>query len=917
MHSGTSKEGRPSVRAASLVLRTYIYVVFLFLDVLDYAQLSRLGYLVMFQKIFGLVLCLVFSFSSFCAQRVPQREDFQNYARGANFYVDVYGSGRDVRLSIAENGASIFDQRITAAPFTGISNGEVSLERDQDTLVCQIYKRAKGVLFSFSINLNGDLELSTGGSSDTGIEHHVKFAIKTNGSAHNNHPIAFDSLALSCRNFYNRSVLKSNSYTLFADYFYNGGVIDSKSDRGPIPWEDYERYVPSLSSAPAPTHRAHTFDKFGALFGNDLKAFGGLSVNSTGSFNVENLFVERGSVSANCYFDVSNTLTGNVTSLDVGDRTVANFGQIQTSPMERLSVKGNLRVGKSSSLDAKLFENTGRIMAEQSLRILTEKLRNGEGSILAKDALEVVERSKEGIKQQIQEGETSQVELGNLLGKTVKIVHHTDHYLNTITTYRFPDGTVSHRTETGYLFQRRETKTDTQNLPPAVQMAIAVEMAVTNLLLNALRESLGVLDRIGRELKAQMEAAVRARGSADDVAVDMRELAALLSQNDEDDLEKFLVTPRVYDALSAHNAASRSLLSSIRSRVDIERKFTVRTAPAAAPTGMRRSPSWGDLTHVAAVQNKAGGLSFESIASHLTLWRYKMEKLAANNPRAYDALMAAWDLKVKTTLATGAISAAAAALETGGASLLAYGASLGTGLGIDWVASLVARYGADVAAANAAEGNPRLYASFKKTFDFVGEQVTRHGVRAGIRRSARTRAETQRPAATAQDSVSKAPYDPRVAERIAQRFGPVERSTVPTSSQPNVRLAGSHIQRVAGHDPLTHEPIVQRVVFDQRGFPIFDPYIKYQTRISGNLSSMSPETHMRMATRQLRADIEAGRVNRSLFSDAEFADIRDGTEKIGKFTWHHHQETGRMQLVPEDIHEWARHVGGNKLWGNR
>ena len=37
------------------------------------------------------------------------------------------------------------------------------------------------------------------------------------------------------------------------------------------------------------------------------------------------------------------------------------------------------------------------------------------------------------------------------------------------------------------------------------------------------------------------------------------------------------------------------------------------------------------------------------------------------------------------------------------------------------------------------------------------------------------------------------------------------------------------------------------------------------------------------------------------------------------FTWHHHQETGRLQLVNTSFHEsasGARHTGGSSLWGN-
>lgn len=32
------------------------------------------------------------------------------------------------------------------------------------------------------------------------------------------------------------------------------------------------------------------------------------------------------------------------------------------------------------------------------------------------------------------------------------------------------------------------------------------------------------------------------------------------------------------------------------------------------------------------------------------------------------------------------------------------------------------------------------------------------------------------------------------------------------------------------------------------------------------------------------------------------------------YIWHHHQDTGLMQLVPTDLHNAARHTGGTEFW---
>ena len=40
-------------------------------------------------------------------------------------------------------------------------------------------------------------------------------------------------------------------------------------------------------------------------------------------------------------------------------------------------------------------------------------------------------------------------------------------------------------------------------------------------------------------------------------------------------------------------------------------------------------------------------------------------------------------------------------------------------------------------------------------------------------------------------------------------------------------------------------------------------------------------------------------------------------ETPSKYTWHHHQDKGVMQLVDRQIHESVRHDGGYSIWGNR
>lgn len=152
--------------------------------------------------------------------------------------------------------------------------------------------------------------------------------------------------------------------------------------------------------------------------------------------------------------------------------------------------------------------------------------------------------------------------------------------------------------------------------------------------------------------------------------------------------------------------------------------------------------------------------------------------------------------------------------------------------------------------------------------------------------------------------LSKGFYDSHAIRQTfeSQHPGKVSSHTVPSSKAKNVRLAGQR-------HPTTG------IVFDQKGFPIFNDIAKFDTRIPRQYSLVKdPKGHMRAATRNLRENIQSGKISPDQFTKEQLADIKAGKEKINGFTWHHHQDTGRMQLIPEEIHEKVGHVGGMDMW---
>ena len=50
------------------------------------------------------------------------------------------------------------------------------------------------------------------------------------------------------------------------------------------------------------------------------------------------------------------------------------------------------------------------------------------------------------------------------------------------------------------------------------------------------------------------------------------------------------------------------------------------------------------------------------------------------------------------------------------------------------------------------------------------------------------------------------------------------------------------------------------------------------------------------------------------FSGKQIAQIKAGEKPVG-YVWHHHQKTGKLQLVNARVHQQTGHTGGKSIWG--
>ena len=94
--------------------------------------------------------------------------------------------------------------------------------------------------------------------------------------------------------------------------------------------------------------------------------------------------------------------------------------------------------------------------------------------------------------------------------------------------------------------------------------------------------------------------------------------------------------------------------------------------------------------------------------------------------------------------------------------------------------------------------------------------------------------------------------------------------------------------------------------------PRFDS--QYDAYLPDDLIKSSDTIQFSECNAQLKEALEGNSEIESRFSKAQIEQIKNGETPDG-FLWHHDAETGKMQLVNENIHSQTGHTGGRTLWG--
>lgn len=95
-------------------------------------------------------------------------------------------------------------------------------------------------------------------------------------------------------------------------------------------------------------------------------------------------------------------------------------------------------------------------------------------------------------------------------------------------------------------------------------------------------------------------------------------------------------------------------------------------------------------------------------------------------------------------------------------------------------------------------------------------------------------------------------------------------------------------------------------------FPEFESIVDIQ--LPEQLLQETDRNQMGNCNEQLKEMLDKNPELKEKFTERQLEQIDAGYKPEG-YTWHHHQQVGKMQLVESSVHDVSRHLGGKSLWG--
>lgn len=119
--------------------------------------------------------------------------------------------------------------------------------------------------------------------------------------------------------------------------------------------------------------------------------------------------------------------------------------------------------------------------------------------------------------------------------------------------------------------------------------------------------------------------------------------------------------------------------------------------------------------------------------------------------------------------------------------------------------------------------------------------------------------------------------------------------------------------------PVTGVPFEEKSVYHDGqfyagNFPVFEA--RFEAELTENQYLLSDQTHIQEANLQLYHAIQTNPALADTLglNQTEINGLQSSGAPEG-YTWHHHEEPGKLELIDEEIHKQTGHTGGREIWG--
>lgn len=694
---------------------------------------------------------LILFWVSACYAANPAYERFLKGTENSDFYINLNkcSDGADLKVSIYYKNDLKFSRYLSDYSFKNFSDYKTDnfyIYRKQDMLVSHFFDVEKNLSYDLGFSIGGTVDLSCG-ENHTG--NNISYAIQTFGDIINKNPISFYRLYTCGNSINNSSVLMIKEPHLLHHYYYNSGIWDFKNEFiNGVLLSDY--YLSLFSTFANKKQAGYNFkkdllDNEGVIISNNLQAGeesgSGFQVNSSGSFIGENfkLCGQHNSINANGSFIINDTLSGSVDNLNIGE-TIVRVGKAVANSIRNVDNRGNFILTEDNNLQLEKLNNLGQITGLKNLSVLVKAL-TGKGVISAKGALRLISQAKHEVAQKLDNYVKDAGLINNiLLGSERTMKRITDYYLNTITIYQDQYGHETGRSETGYIFQRREEREEKVPMSQSEQNFLNEILNNTYKVMGQLNDAFSALEQMEDAILKGVGNYEKVHGSSDSLKVNLSSLLeaqGITPTQQSSMINNFMSIPYSCNAMRLNSDIATSIGMSMRYK-DFLRDLADWEYEKKAAAEKSKRKSWDDIQHVKNMKSAGRDFSLESIVANATLMRYEFEQWKERNPGAYEAFLKSVDAYNMAVLSRGAAVALLNAPETMGTSVLSFACGVSLFAGVEYVAGLISDYGADKVAKYCAGEDMIKFASYLKTCEFFFKFISEHGIIGGINRKLAT-----------------------------------------------------------------------------------------------------------------------------------------------------------------------------------